>query len=58
MFAAMADRCATENETRAAAGAGRLLLELLEVPDEYSSSDGTTLFWGEGKPKSILTNNS
>ena len=58
MFAAMADRYVPENETRAASGAGKLLLELLEVPDEYSSSDGTTLFWGAGEPKSVLNNNA
>lgn len=49
MFAAMSDRHRDENEKRLASGAGSLLIDLVEVPNEYSSSDGHTLFWGSEK---------
>lgn len=59
MFAAMTDRHRDENAKREASGAGSLLIELVEVPDEYSSSDGHMLFWGSEKvAKTIMSNNT
>ncbi len=55
MYAAVADRHRDTNR-RASDSLPRVLVELVEMPDEFSSSDGRVLFWGPEKP--ILSNNA
>lgn len=57
MYATVADRHKDANAKRQSTESGSVLVELVELPDDFSSSDGHILFWGPDKPKTILTNN-
>lgn len=58
-YTTLADTHRIQNMNRIAANAGSTLIELAEVPDDFDSDAGHTLFWGEDSAvQTIMSNNA